>query len=75
MVDKSGFKGGFSVVISFAWAMFAVTLISIPVLRETSRKRRAHLPLELRSRRLGLGRIWKRRPDKKFGDEGDSTKK
>lgn len=74
MVDKSGYKGGFSVVISFAWAMFGVTLISIPFLRETSRKRRAHLPLELRSRRLGLGRIWKRRPENKFDDEGDATK-
>lgn len=63
MVDKSGFKGGFLVVIVSAWTMLAVTLVSIPFLRETSRKRRARLPMELRSRRLGLGRIWKRRPE------------
>lgn len=76
-IDHSGSYGGFHAVIAFAWLMTLVTLLSIPFLRETSRKRKKnHLPTELRSRRLGMGRLWKRKKRRK-GDQnnGDTQDK
>lgn len=68
-VDDAGVRGGFAVVIMSAWAMAVVTILTSPVLRATSQKRKPRLPLELRSRRLGLGSIWNRRPKKKISED------
>ena len=65
LVDDFGYSGGFNTVITCAWSMVVITLVAIPVLRATSGKKRARLPVELRSRRLGLGRIWRRQTERK----------
>lgn len=58
-VDHSGSIGGFSIVIASAWAMVIVTIVAIPVLRAASKPRRHHLPVQVRSRRLGLNKLWR----------------
>lgn len=60
-IDHSGSFGGFTVVIGASWVMVLVTIIAIPVLRAASKPRRHRLPLEVRSRRLGISRLWRPR--------------
>lgn len=64
VVDHSGHVGGFHTAIGFAWVMVTISLIAIPALRATSHKKRARIPVQVRSRRMGLGGLWKRRPRK-----------
>lgn len=62
VVDARGYEGGFQTAILFAWVMVVVSLIFIPALRSAESKSRAHRPVQVRSRRMGLGKLWKRRP-------------
>ncbi|MDO5034817.1 MAG: MFS transporter [Actinomycetaceae bacterium] len=64
VVDQMGSAGGFRTAMWFAWVMVTVSLIAIPALRSASRKNRAHIPVQVRSRRTGLGKLWRRRPRK-----------
>lgn len=60
-IDYGGADGGFYLVIAFAWLMVLVTLVSVPALRAASRPRKRALPKDVRLRRLGLSRVWRRR--------------
>ena len=61
VIDYGGADGGFYLVIAFAWLMVLVTLVSVPALRAASRPRKLELPKDVRLRRLGLSRVWRRR--------------
>lgn len=58
-IEAGGYDGGFYLVIAFAWLMVVVTLVSIPALREVSRRRRRLIPRDLMRR---LGRTRRRKP-------------
>lgn len=60
-IDYGGADAGFYLVIAFAWTMVLVTLVSVPALRAASQPRERSLPRDVRLRRLGLSRVWRRR--------------